>query len=232
MSRQQYDAYISDFGLRPSLRPGNGASIQVIGGRRTSIGAALLQIPFRDLRLIIDIHFLIIPDDIPSFLSMNDMADNGLDIYIRAWHIRFGSLAHSLRMVNYFLIENWGPPDMPFVLYTERELVRVHRIFEHATIRSTENILSRAGNDRLTLQTRKVIEKITRQCKVCASYAAAPRRFKVTMGADRLRFDNTVQVDTMFIHSKPVLDMADPFTHFSAATFTRLHRRYGDISAQ
>lgn len=44
MSKQQYSAYCDDFGLRSALRPGKGATIPGIGGRRTSVCIATIQI--------------------------------------------------------------------------------------------------------------------------------------------------------------------------------------------
>lgn len=52
----QYAAYC-DFGLQPPLYLANGASVQGIGGRRTLIGTARIQIPFEHLHLVIVVHF-------------------------------------------------------------------------------------------------------------------------------------------------------------------------------
>lgn len=82
MSKGPCTAYCDNFVLLPSLRPGNGASVQGIGGRRTSVGTALIEIPFTHLHLLIDVNFLIILEEVPSLLSLKDMADNGLDISI------------------------------------------------------------------------------------------------------------------------------------------------------
>lgn len=80
-------------------------------------------------------------------------------------------------------------------------------------------MLSRAGNDRLTLQTLETIGINSRQCTEFWRYSASPRRFKLSIGAYSLWFNHPVQVDRRFIHSKPVLHIVDLATHFSAATF-------------
>lgn len=41
----------------------------------------------------------------------------------------------------------------------------------------------------------------------------------LTVGADELIFNHSVQIDTMFMTGKPVLHMVDMDTHFGAATF-------------
>lgn len=51
--------------------------------------------------------------------------------------------------------------------------------------------------------------------------AASPQRFKLTVGMEDLRFNYSVQVDTMFLHGLPVFHMVDAATHFCAASFLR-----------
>lgn len=60
MSKGQYTAYCYNFGLRPSLRLGNGRPVHGIGGRHTYIGTAITQMPFTHLHLVIDVYFLVI----------------------------------------------------------------------------------------------------------------------------------------------------------------------------
>lgn len=42
-----------------------------------------LQIPFNDLFLVLDVDFLVIKEPIPTFLSMQYMIQNDLDISIQ-----------------------------------------------------------------------------------------------------------------------------------------------------
>lgn len=114
MLRGQCAAYCEEFGVRSSLIPGNGASVQGIRGRRTSIGTALIRIPFCNLNLAIDVDFLVIPDNLPSILCMKDMVDNRLDIRIQNHTDGFRDLTHALKMANCFLIPAWSPVDMPY----------------------------------------------------------------------------------------------------------------------
>lgn len=60
-----------------------------------------------------------------------------------------------------------------------------------------------------------IIKKIIDVCVPCAIYERVPKRFKMTVGTDTLKFNGSDQVDTMFINSKPVLDMVYLATYLS-----------------
>lgn len=51
-----------------------------IGGRQEFLGMVVIQIPFKDHHLVIDVNFMIIKDNFPTLLSMRDMVTKGLDI--------------------------------------------------------------------------------------------------------------------------------------------------------
>lgn len=50
-------------------------------------GIAMIQIPFTDLRAVMDVNFLIIDEDIPSLLSLRDMYKNWMDLSIQGMYI-------------------------------------------------------------------------------------------------------------------------------------------------
>lgn len=80
ISSKQYQAYRVELSLKHALRQTKGGSVKVIGGPQRAIGTAMINIPFRDLEIIIDVHFMVIKDDIPTLLFMREMVTNGLDI--------------------------------------------------------------------------------------------------------------------------------------------------------
>lgn len=69
--------------------------------------------------------------------------------------------------------------------------------------------------------TNNAIKKIRDSCKICKTYAATPRRFKLTVGTSDLRFNHIVQVDTMIIDYRPILHIVHTASHFCAAAFSR-----------
>lgn len=101
------------------------------------MGTALIQIPFKDLRLVVDVELLLIAHEIPSLISMRDMVRNGLEISILHAHVTRESRLEKLNFENYFLVHEWEPSDMPYTLYTETELRTIHRNFGHPCVRAT-----------------------------------------------------------------------------------------------
>ena len=221
MSTIQYDPYCNTFNLKKLIKPLKGKQVRGIGGCSIAIGEARVQIPFKDLGIIIDVKFLILKDKIPSLLSMKDMLDNGLDLSIQGRYITLGNRKQDLHFQNYFLIHRWMPHEQPYVFYTFPELQRIHATFGHPSIKATRNLLKRASGKSTDKKTKLAIKNIAQDCKICAVRSAAPRRFKITIGTADLRFNHEVQVDTMWIMGKPVVHMVDVATHFTAARFIR-----------
>lgn len=183
MSYSQYKAYCEEFKVPCSISREESRILRGIGGKSSSIGTAIILVPFRDLNLVLDIKFQIVSDNVPTLLSMKDMLDNGLDISIQQKEVKFKHLMHPLIMENYFLIHRWRPGDMAFSLYTETELRKLHRVFGHPTVSSFTNLLRRARPDDMTADIRKAVEEIAKQCLTCATNSSRPRRFKTTVGS-------------------------------------------------
>lgn len=229
MSLNQYRAYQSEFGRKVPMRPAR-KDVKGIGGRSTVLGEVTIQIPFSKLNLIIDVEFSILPDDTPSLLSNKDIIENGLDISLQGGYLYIDDARQPLIFENFFYIYKWKAPSIPYVLYTEQELRRIHRVFGHPSVAATHNLLKRASKTPLNTNVRKQLERLAEDCNTCRRNGTSPRRFKLIVGSDDLIFNNKVVVDTMFLDGRAVLHMVDEATHFSAATFLRKQsaRRYGN----
>lgn len=84
MSTAQYDAYCKLFGVLHAISPVyKGRRVPGIGGEQTPSGSAKIQIPFKNLHIIVDVHFLILSNDIPTLMSMKELIQNDLDIYLK-----------------------------------------------------------------------------------------------------------------------------------------------------
>lgn len=212
-------SYCTLFGLRPMIKKGD-KSIISIGGSKRSIGSVIIQFPFSAMEMVIEVEVFLLSDNVPSLLSMKDMIYKKLKISIQDRTVSSAGRVQSLTMRNNFLIHRWTPEDMPYVLFTEAEIGRIHRTFGHTSVRSTRELLRRARGEDLDSKTRTEIAKISEECKICKRTASAPRRFKLTVGTYDLRFNTEVQVDTMWL-KKPVLKMVDLSTHFMATVFIR-----------
>lgn len=71
------------------------------------------------------------------------------------------------------------------------------------------------------METIEAIENIGQVFHICKTHMATLRRFKLTIGANVLRLNHVTQIDTMFIHNRPILHMVDTETHIFAASILR-----------
>ena len=151
------------------------------------------------------------------------MLDNGLDISIQKKIIPYEGREQELILENYFLIHRWKPEEIYYSMFTEQELKRLHRSFGHPTVNALVNILRRAQPDKTNKNIEEAISQLTKACITCATNAAKPRRFKLTIGTEDLRFNHIVAADIMFLNHKPVLHVVDEATHYQSAAF--LHKQ-------
>ena len=106
-------------------------------------------------------------------------------------------------------------------LFTEHDLLKLHRSFGHPTVSALYNILKRSKPDEVSEKTKAAIEELHKKCETCQRHGAKPKRFRLTTGTEDLRFNHIVAADIMFINRKPILHVVDEATHFSAATWLR-----------
>lgn len=103
MRRMQYEAYQRELFLRISIKSAE-RHLECILGASAVIGTARIQIPFSALRMIIDVEFEIIDEDVTSLLTIRDMIDNGLDISLQERYLHVGKLRQPLTLEKYFLV--------------------------------------------------------------------------------------------------------------------------------
>lgn len=223
ISLTQYKAYCQQFGVSPNIQ---GDTKSLLGLGKTVVKTlcyVTIQIPFVDLDIVIDLNFRVISQNQSTLLSLSDLKQNGLDISIRDETVSFKHKLQPLLYENDFLKHKWMPWESSIILYTEEELSRLHRNFGHPSVTRLQKVLKTANPEEMDTPTKQAIDELTRKCNVCQKHASAPRRFKLTVGCDDLRFNHTVAADIMYIKRKPILHMVDEATHFMAATFLRNH---------
>lgn len=148
LSLEQFTQYCRKFGLEESIDVRDRSGVRGIGGNEMSVGTAAIQIPFKDLGIVIDIRGLLLTGRVPTLLCLNDIYKNRLDISIKTCRIICGKKEQDLVMRDYLLVQKWEPTDMPFVYYTGTELRTIHRSFGHPEFKATEDLLRRArGNE-------------------------------------------------------------------------------------
>lgn len=144
-----------------------------------------------------------------------------MDISTQGRYISLEIVRQDLAFENFFLIHRWKSADLPCALYTEADLRRIHSGFGHPSVKSTENILRRAATGHLYKNVMSMMNKIHDSCTTCKKHSPKPRRFKLTLGTEEIRFNHRVFVDTMFITNIPVINLVAEGTHFSAVSLLR-----------
>lgn len=77
------------------------------------------------------------------------MIINDLYIFLQGLYLYIGNLRQPLDLDNNFFIYKWKADSIPYALYTDDELRRIHRGFGHPSIRSTHIFLKRTNPENL-----------------------------------------------------------------------------------
>ena len=94
-------------------------------------------------------------------------------------------------------------------LLIEVELKRLHRRFEHSSVRRLHQMLERSRHD----TDLSILEHLTKYCKHCQMHDRSFERFSFTIKND-IDFNYNVIVDIMYINNKPILHIVDEATRF------------------
>lgn len=164
----------------------------------------------------VDVPFLLGLDALTQFEVILNFGENTVVSKCDGWSLPLK------RKLGHVYIE-W----VPSILYTERELRRVHRNFYHPQPDKLYALLKRAHPDTTNPGTLAELEKIQSTCDVCQREADAPYRFRVSLPHTEVVFNRIVSLDLMKLNNRSVLHAVDRDTKFSAACFlngeTTLH---------
>lgn len=151
---EQYHAYCRTLYFLQLMKPTANRSISRAGGRNKPVGAVVMQVPFKELKIVIFVTIIVLKEDIPGLLSMKDMIDNGLDIFIQGHHASLAQRRHVLSTEDYFLIHRWKSADTDFVVYTVKQLRTPYPNLGYSSVKVLESLLWWA--DRYTFDTTTV----------------------------------------------------------------------------
>ena len=180
----------------------------------------------------VNVDLDIVDADIPALLGM-DVMDRELltPCTITNRLIRKTPQVDSDGTKNF--VEEWSVPllrsrsnhlyahmDLSTAMYfTRSQLLKLHRQFFHPSAQKLFNLLRRSRPDEATPETLRVLQDISSRCDPCQRIQHAPTRFRVSLGAEGLRFNERVMMDIMVIDGNPVLHIVDEATRFSAASY-------------
>lgn len=136
---------------------------------------------------------------------------NGTEIFVDDWYV---PMVRSRS--NHLYAEMHLSTAMYF---TRTQLSRLHRQFFHPSAQKLFNLMKRARPEEATPETLEVLKDLSRRCDPCQRIQNAPIRFRVTLGAEEVRFNERILIDIMVLEGDPVLHIVDDATKFSAARF-------------
>ena len=161
-------------------------------------------------------------ENVPTLLSLADIKKHALDIRMLENCVVYKNSQQKLKLINGFLVQMWNRDDNhASALFTADELTKLHRSFGHPAASSLANVLRKARPAQFTAEIRNEIQRLTDEYSICEKHSRRPRRFKLTLGPDDLKFNSIVAIDFMYLSGKPVLHAVDEATHFTAALFLR-----------
>lgn len=99
-------------------------------------------------------------------------------------------------------------------------MYQLHRTFGHPSTTALGTLLTNSYPTRCN-NIKHTLERIGSDCMICKHNFSAAICFTLTVDTGYLAFNNTFQLNTIFIADRPVLHMVYLATHFSAAFFLR-----------
>ncbi len=141
----------------------------------------------------------------------------GLDISIQENCVILGSKRHYLKFKNNLPWHKWIPNDQ--ILFTAKELRKLHRSFGHPSARALTDLLKLARLN--SPRVRDELEKIGKECLACAEQSRKSRRFKLPVGTKEYRFNHIVAIAIVSIDGRNVLHCVDECTHFCSAAIVQ-----------
>ena len=91
-----------------------------------------------------------------------------------------------------------------FCFLIEIELQRLHKRFDHFSIKKSKNLLKRSGYE----IDRSVLKQLIKYCDLCQKHIKAPKRFRFTLRKN-VNFNHSIIIDVMFIKKFSMFHIID-----------------------
>lgn len=103
--------------------------------------------------------------------------------------------------------------------FTNSQFVKLHKQCFHPSAEKLFNLLKIARSEEATIDTFQMLQDITKNFGPFQRIKTAPTRFRVSFGAENVRFNERVVVDIVHFDRRPILHIVGEGTRFSAASF-------------
>ena len=214
---EQAKAYCSLFNVPFSPSESNTRNVFSFGiHKHIGLGLLTVQVPIAPTHFI-SVSVEVVDTNVPFLLGLDTMEKYKmvletdkcmLSSKLEGWQIR-------LRKKLGHLYYEW----VPNVLFTESELMKVHRHFHHPDSERLYSVMSRTEPDKTSPEVLRTLKRISSTCDLCQRRTRAPHRFRVSLPDADVVFNRTLCLDLMYLENKPVLHVVDKDTEFSAAAF-------------
>lgn len=219
---RQAKAYVAKQTYSPDMR--QSYRIFLFGDNRVK-SCGQLNILMPTPRSVLSFYADIVPSDVPLLL--------GLDV-LDHFKLQFLSVDNILEQIDENGNSVWRASvirknghayycwnDTSYVSFNRSNLDRLHRHMYHPSSNKLLNLLKRVSPEKISSETKSLLEDIVQSCKVCQTFGARPISFQIST-PDEVVFNQEVLLDLMFLDNrKPVLHVVDRGTCFQAASFLR-----------
>ena len=179
-----------------------------------SLGEITIRIPVPN-NVILQKTVDVISSDVPILFGLDFLDEQGLipdNVNNTLVSVKHGWSLPLCRKKGHLYL-TWKYCD---ILYTKKELQRLHLHFFHPNFQKLFNLIMRSNPAEATSETKKILKHIQDTCKTCQRFTPKPFCFKVAM-PDGIVFNNELEMDLMFINKVPILHVVDVGTNFSGA---------------
>ena len=184
--------------------------------KKASLGAAKFWIPYGGNQ-IMDMYLDVVDINIPLLLDLEKLDEQKLYV-------------NNIKNVLVCVEPKWSHPitrklgDLFYELttdvsYTDNELKRVHRHFNHPHLEKIFNLLKKADDTETTPETLQPLHDVTENCDVCQRFASQPGRFRLSLPNNNIVFKRKILMDLKGLSSKSVLHFVCKDTLLSPAVF-------------
>ena len=90
------------------------------------------------------------------------------------------------------------------VMFTRSQLAKLHKQFFHPSAHKLFNLLRRARPEEATPETLATLQELSKRCDPCQRIQNAATRFRVSFGAEHVKFNERILLDIMYINGKPI----------------------------
>lgn len=184
-------------------------------GYREGMGHIKIRIRVDNQRL-----FTVVADvvnaDIPLLVGLDYLIRNGILLDFARFTMSSREKGWSIPLFKkaaHMFVE----PSIDAIMFTRKELERLHLHFHHPSAKRLYKLLRRARPDETTSQTLRQLHEIGQKCTPCKVHSTRPYHFRVSIPLNDIIFNHELAMDLLWLEGIPVLHIVDTHTNIQNA---------------